>query len=232
MKMKQNKSNSQIFKLGLVLMCIGVLAGCGFFGESEYERKQREQYLKKEQNTVRKKAQLQVLQNKYNATLFPPNNISYGDFTYKFQQYFMSNEDKNIIFKGDVDDIWSDNGDIFIEFVCSLADSFSIGDIILSDYRDGIVFRLKVGDIDVHNIRKKPDDYEYDYDIIRDFFDQFIREKHLIVAQISKVMKGRIFEHSASGYGADTEIEMDKATKVIAYGKLIAYEKYGMELAP
>jgi hypothetical protein len=217
----------------LVGLClVFMISGCGFFGENDYEREQREEKQTAKKQAEQKKNQVKELENKFNATYFPPKEISYGDFTYKYQQYFRNNKGKNIIFKGDVDDIWSEKDSIYIEFVCTLTDSFNLVDMILNDYKDGIVFRLKAGEKDVQNVKNKLDDYDLDYDFMNDLYEQYSKEHYLIVAQISNVVKGRIFEHSASGYGEDIEVEMDKAKNVIAYGKLVAYEEYEMELVP
>jgi hypothetical protein len=219
----------------IILSLVFLLGGCGLFGENAYEREQRERKEIKQKQATLKKAQLQELENKYNATYFPPKNISSGDFTYKFQEYFNRNNNGNIIFKGDIDDVWAEGDSLFIEFSCSMTDSFSIIDLILNDYDDRLVFRLKIGEVELQNVMNdlSRDDSENEL-VIDDYYGAFLeeqnREQNLVVARISNVDRGRIYEHSAIGYGEDTEVETDRAKKIIAYGRLISFRKIGIQI--
>jgi hypothetical protein len=210
--------------LGLCL--VFMISGCGIFGESDYKREQREEKQKVEKQAEQKKNQIQELEKKFDALSFPSEVFSQSDYTYQFQQYFNDKVNRNLIFQGTIEDVWQGNESIYVEILCPVGKLPQYWAEVGMVLEDGIFLRLKLRKEDavriINDVQRAG--FNYEYLLIQE------AQQILIVAQISEVRRERLYEHWAYGYGEDAEVELEMLKKVIAYGTLVAYEEYGMEL--
>ncbi len=213
----QNKSNLIIVRFALLLMCIIMLTGCGLFGESDYERTQREFKEKKEQQAEQKKIQNQELAKEYDAIRFPSEQFSPSDYTYEFQQFFNGNKNRNLIFQGTINDVWQENDSVFVEALCPIGELPPLWAEVGMVLEDGIFLRLKASKEDAQYIINDVHRAEFNYDNLS-FQDA---QQVLIIAQIIEVTRERLFEHSAYGYGEDVDVELETLQNVIANGMLV-----------
>jgi hypothetical protein len=212
----------------LGLCYVFMISGCGIFGESDYERRQREEKQRAEIRENKQKAQIQELENRFDAFSYPAELHSSSDYTYLFQQFFKNTKNKNLIFKASVNDVWQEKDSLYVEFLCPLGTLSELQVALGLVGEDGIILRLTASQNDALYIAN-----EEDRAILEDeYLFLPMKQQVLVVATISEVKREKLYQHSAYGYGADAEVELETLKNVIAYGRLVAYQQYETEMEP
>jgi hypothetical protein len=212
----------------LGLCYVFMISGCGIFGESGYEREQREQKQKAEIREGKQKAQIQELEERFDAISYPAELFSTSDYTYQFQQFFNNSKNQNIIFKVSVNDVWQEGDSLYVEFMCPLGTLSALQVALGIVGGDGIILRLTASLDDAQYIANE----ELRNILEDDYLFLPMKQQVLVVAKISEVKRERLFQHSAYGYGVDAEVELETLKNVIAYGRLVAYQQYETEMEP
>lgn len=195
-------------KIKIFLTCCVLLIAC----DQSPTAKQSQNTSQKEnaeQNRLREK-ELESLEvkRKYNATFFPPLEISSGSFSYEIQRFFKSHSDELIGSKGYLEDIVASGDKVFAEFLCPY------GDLYFLD-KKGIRLRLLIEE-NILNELLRVDRVDPLLSTVK-FFDE---PDFLLIAKITDIVPTRKYEFIGSGNGEDIEIEPQISKGLIAIGQL------------
>jgi len=180
------------------------------FQEYQLERETQRQLAKEQEVKI-----IKQLEMHFNAEYFPPSYINANTFTYEFQKFFKDKSQKNILFKGYVEDIEKFVTRTYIEVLCSLSDAYFIDKI-------GIRFRLKTTDQIASNLISEVKIMESTDDSFH-ILQYYKDPNYFFVAKINRIMKSHIFQNSGYGSGDDVEIYLDEFKGFVSYGELVDY---------
>lgn len=186
-------------------------SSCGPSFEEKQAMKERERKEVIEKQQAEEKQLLSKLTDKYEFVHFPPSDFNDSVFSYELQNYFESRLDKNIVFKGYIEDLEKINEKLYIEFSCVISNEIVINPSI-------IAFRLEVSEKQANEILKN----ERPNSVEKKFIGYFRNPDYLVVAKIKDVSKMKKYEVTGTSVGEDdVEVEIETPIKFIGHGILI-----------
>jgi hypothetical protein len=204
----QKQRSFQVMIYLVILFSLMVSAtSCGPTREAKEEVERKELIRKKE---AKLKMISDQVSEKHNAIYFPPKNLQTNPYTYELQKFFENYADRNILFKGYLEDIEKTEQGIVIEFLCPLGEEFYINKAALR-------FRLTATEENIKQfLEVKRDDSLFLS--LRYFSDP----DYFVVAKIAKLMRTRRYEFGSSGKeGEEVEINVEIPSSFVSTGVLI-----------
>ncbi|NQU81719.1 MAG: hypothetical protein HQ543_09395 [Bacteroidetes bacterium] len=195
----------------VVFLALSLLWGCG----PSYEEKQEQKEVARKEAAEKKRAEekqlLSHLSGTYDVVHFPPSDFTDSIFTYELQEFFGSQKDNSIAFRGYIEDLEKVNGKIYIEFSCIVSNEIYIEPAVL-------LFRLEVTEKQANAFisNERPSSIDRLIGFFRD-------PDYLVVAKINDISKIKKYEVSGSVAGdeGEVEIEIETPLKFIGSGALI-----------
>ena len=142
-------------------------------------------------------------------------------FTLEIQRFFSDNTDKNIVFKGYLEDIEQTLNGLVISFRCPLTSDPFLDPTALE-------FRLKTNEPHVNKVLSN-----YDPDNISRMIHLYSDPDYYVVAKVRDIRKTRMYSFSGASYTEeDVDIEIETYPKFIADGILIDTITYPKSIEP
>jgi hypothetical protein len=143
------------------------------------------------------------------SVVFPPKDTPMI-FTLELQRFFSDNDDKNIVFKGYLEDIEQTLNGLVISFRCPLSSEPFLDPTALE-------IRLKSNEPHVNKVLSN-----YDPDKISRLIRLYSDPDYYVVAKVRDIRKTRMYSFSGASYTEeDVDIEIETYPKFIADGILI-----------
>lgn len=204
-------------KITVYLLLVGIISvfGCGQSNEErraarEAEWAQRRNEIAKEEAKLRDQ-----LESRHGKLRLFPGTIRSNAYTYELQQFFNTNRNTNIIFKGHLEDIEKTETGTIAKFSSLLGEDTIVSPTV-------IIFRLKVKDEQIPALLQA-DRFETFYRSFR-----FLLEpRYMVVAQIDSVSRIRRYEFASSGSEEEdsAEVDVDVPIRFLAHGHLLEAAK-------
>ena len=143
------------------------------------------------------------------SVVFPPKDTRMI-FTLELQRFFSDNDDKNIVFKGYLEDIEQTLNGLVISFRCPLNSEPFLDPTALE-------IRLKTNEPHVNKVLSN-----YDPEKISRLIRLYSDPDYYVVAKVRDIRKTRMYSFSGASYTEeDVDIEIETYPKFIADGILI-----------
>ena len=154
------------------------------------------------------------------SVFFPPMDTPMV-FTLELQRFFSDNNDKNIVFRGYLEDIEQTLNGLVISFRCPLSSEPFLDPTALE-------IRLKTNEPHVNKVLSN-----YDPDKINRLIRLYSDPDYYVVAKVRDIRKTRMYSFSGASYTEeDVDIEIETYPKFIADGILIDTVAYPNSIEP